>query len=131
MGQNSLESRMTNRITRRHFLAATAAAAAITQRTALAALPETAPKDGETPYKLFFNQPATQWPDSLPVGNGRLGACIFGNPATERIQLNEDSIWDGERRDRNNPHAGEAVPRIRELLFAGKIAEAEALALSG
>ncbi|HTD96093.1 MAG TPA: glycoside hydrolase family 95 protein, partial [Edaphobacter sp.] len=102
--------------------------AAITQRAALAAVPETAPKDDDTPYKLFFNQPAAQWPDSLPVGNGRLGACVFGNPSTDRIQLNEESIWDGEPRDRNNPKAGAAVPKIRELLFAGKIAEAEALA---
>ena len=122
---------MANRTTRRRFLAATAATAAVvTHRTALAALPEAAPKDDETPYKLFFNQPARQWSDSLPVGNGRLGACVFGNPIAERIQLNEDSIWDGEVRDRNNPRAGEAVPKIRELLFAGKVAEAEALALS-
>jgi alpha-L-fucosidase 2 len=54
---------------------------------------------------------------------------VFGNPSLDRIQLNEESIWDGEIRDRNNPKAGEAVPRIRELLFAGKVAEAEALAL--
>ena len=53
---------------------------------------------------------------------------VFGNPAMDRVQLNEESIWDGEMRDRNNPKAGEAVPKIRELLFAGKIAEAEALA---
>jgi alpha-L-fucosidase 2 len=122
---------MTNRFTRRRFLATTtAAAAALTQRTAFAAIPASAPNDDETPYKLFFNHPATQWSDALPVGNGRLGSCVFGNPFAERIQLNEDSIWDGERRDRNNPKAGAAVPRIRELLFAGKIAEAEALALS-
>ena len=122
---------MANRTTRRRFLAATAATAAVvTHRTALAALPEAAPKDDETPYKLSFNQPATQWPDSLPVGNGRLGACVFGDPTVERIQLNEDSIWDGEVRDRNNARAGDAVPKIRELLFAGKLAEAEALALS-
>ena len=86
--------------------------------------------DDPTPYKLHFDQPAEKWPDSLPVGNGRLGACVFGVPGNERIQLNEESIWDGELRDRNNPRATEAVPKIRELLFAGKIAEAEALALS-
>ena len=122
---------MTSRTTRRRFLATTVAAAtALTQRAAFAAIAASAPNDDETPYKLFFNHPATQWPDALPVGNGRLGACVFGNPFAERIQLNEDSIWDGERRDRNNPRAGAAVPRIRELLFAGKVAEAEALALS-
>ena len=122
---------MTTRTTRRRFLTGTAAAAAaLTQHRALAAIPEQTQKDDPTPYKLFFNQPAAKWPDSLPVGNGRLGACVFGNPSLDRIQLNEESIWDGEIRDRNNPRAGEAVPKIRELLFSGKIAEAEALAYS-
>jgi alpha-L-fucosidase 2 len=79
-------------------------------------------------YVLHFAQPAAEWPDALPVGNGRLGAMVLGDPALDRVQLNEESIWDGEPRDRNNPRAGEAVPKIRELLFAGKIAEAEALA---
>src|SRR5580704_12848856 len=121
---------MIPRTTRRRFLTTSAAAAAaISQRPAFATS-ASIPQDDDTPYKLFFNQPATQWADSLPVGNGRLGACVFGNPARERIQLNEDSIWDGEHRDRNNPKAAEAVPKIRELLFAGKVAEAEALALS-
>jgi alpha-L-fucosidase 2 len=55
---------------------------------------------------------------------------VFGDPSMERIQLNEESIWDGEYRDRNNPKAGAAVPKIREMLFAGKVAEAETLALS-
>jgi alpha-L-fucosidase 2 len=77
---------------------------------------------------LHFTRPAATWPDALPVGNGRLGAMVFGDPAMDRLQLNEESIWDGERRDRNNPRAGEAVPKIRELLYAGKIAEAERLA---
>jgi alpha-L-fucosidase 2 len=122
---------MTTRTTRRRFLAASAAAVTVvTQRAAFATAPDLTPHDDPTPYKLFFNQPATKWPDSLPVGNGRLGACIFGNPSRDRIQLNEESIWDGERRDRNNPAATTAIPRIRELLFAGKIAEAEALAKS-
>ena len=122
---------MTTRTTRRRFLTTSAAAAtALSRRAAFAAAKTSIPQDDDTPYKLFFNQPATQWADSLPVGNGRLGACVFGNPARERIQLNEDSIWDGEHRDRNNPKAAEAVPKIRELLFAGKVAEAEALALS-
>ena len=122
---------MPTRTTRRRFLTASAAVAtALTQRTTFALGSEPSQKDDETPYKLHFNQPAATWPDALPVGNGRLGAMVFGNPSLERIQLNEESIWDGERRDRDNPRAGAAVPKIRELLFAGKIAEAEALALS-
>ena len=121
---------MTTRTTRRRFLTTSAVAAAALSQRAAFAKSASIPQDDDTPYKLFFNQAADQWSDSLPVGNGRLGACIFGNPSRERIQLNEESIWDGERRDRNNPKAGEAVPKIRELLFAGKIVEAEALALS-
>jgi alpha-L-fucosidase 2 len=79
---------------------------------------------------LHFAQPAATWADALPVGNGRLGAMVFGHSALDRVQLNEESIWDGERRDRNNPRAGAAVANIRELLFAGKIAEAEQMAAS-
>ena len=76
---------------------------------------------------IFFDQPAAAWPDALPVGNGRLGAMVFGNPAKERIQLNEETVWDGERRDRNNPQAARSA-EVRTLLMAGKVHEAEALA---
>lgn len=76
---------------------------------------------------LFFEQPATAWPDALPVGNGRLGAMIFGGTAKERLQLNEETVWIGERRDRNNPQANR-TPEGRALLMAGKVHEAEALA---
>jgi alpha-L-fucosidase 2 len=118
------------RTTRRRFVTGTAALAATLAPRRAWTLPPSSPADDETSYKLFFEQPAATWPDALPVGNGRLGAMVFGRPSLERIQLNEESIWDGEIRDRNNPRAGAAVPKIRELLFAGKIAEAEALATS-
>ena len=104
-----------------------ALAATLKQQRAWAGAPDAAAGQ-PTRYVLHFAQPAVEWPDALPVGNGRLGAMVFGDPALERVQLNEESIWDGEPRDRNNPRAGEAVAKIRELLFAGKIAEAEALA---
>jgi len=118
----------TRRVSRREFLAGTAAlAATLTKRSGRASAP--AAKEPEsTQYLLHFAKPAATWPDALPVGNGRLGAMVFGDPAMDRVQLNEESIWDGEPRDRNNPRAGGAVPKIRELLFAGEIAEAEALA---
>ena len=118
-----------SRVSRRRFLAGTAAVgAALVERRGWAGA---VGSDAESArYVLHFAQPAATWPDALPVGNGRLGAMVFGEPAMDRVQLNEESIWDGERRDRNNPGAGEAVPKIRELLFAGKIAEAEALAKS-
>ncbi len=116
----------TSRVSRRRFLAGTAAlAASVANRKIRAAAPATS---SPSPYILHFTRPAATWPDALPVGNGRLGAMVFGKPSLDRIQLNEESIWDGEPRDRNNPAAGAAVPKIRELLFAGKIAEAEALA---
>jgi alpha-L-fucosidase 2 len=62
------------------------------------------------------------------VGNGRLGGMIFGRVQSERIQLNEDSVWSGAPQDADNPEALEALPKIRELLFAGKYNEAQALA---
>lgn len=124
-----------NPTTRRRFLANSAAAAAASQPGALgwamqAAQAQSSSEDEPTPYKLFFDQPAATWADSLPVGNGRLGACVFGQPGKERIQLNEESIWDGEVRDRNNPQGGPTVEKMRQLLFAGRVAEAEALVLN-
>ena len=76
-----------------------------------------------------FNSPAAKWEEALPLGNGRLGAMIFGSPDRERIQLNEDSIWSGQYRDRTNPAAGEALVEIRRLLNEGRAAEAEELCL--
>jgi len=117
-----------SRVSRRRFLTGTTALAAIlAKRRGWAGAPGAGTVEPSR-YVLHFAQPATKWPDALPVGNGRLGAMVFGNPALDRVQLNEESIWDGEPRDRNNPRAGAAVEKIRELLFAGKIAEAEQMA---
>ncbi|MBM3881828.1 MAG: glycoside hydrolase family 95 protein [Verrucomicrobia bacterium] len=81
------------------------------------------------PLKIWFQQPATNWEtQALPIGNGRLGAMIFGGTDRERIQLNEDSLWSGGPRDTNNPEALEHLPEVRRLLFAGQPAEAEKLA---
>jgi alpha-L-fucosidase 2 len=77
---------------------------------------------------LWYTQPAAQWTDALPVGNGRLGAMIFGKVSDERIQLNEDTLWDGYARDTTNPEALAALPEVRRLLFEGKNAEATKLA---
>lgn len=55
--------------------------------------------------KIWYKEPAKDWNEALPVGNGRLGGMIFGNPSQEEIQLNEDSIWYGGPRDRHNPDA--------------------------
>jgi alpha-L-fucosidase 2 len=64
----------------------------------------------------------------LPIGNGRLGAMVFGGVGDEHLQLNEDTIWAGEKRDRMNPAGPAAVKEVRRLLAEGKVAEAEALA---
>jgi alpha-L-fucosidase 2 len=78
--------------------------------------------------KLWYRQPAVKWEEALPIGNGRLGAMVFGGLQEERLQINEDTIWAGEKRDRNNPNGAAAIIEVRKLLLAGKIKEAEQLA---
>src|SRR5690606_20224625 len=77
---------------------------------------------------LWYAQPAEVWEEALPVGNGRLGAMVFGGTARERLQLNEETLWDGYERDRTNPAALEALPEVRRLLFEGKNEAAKELA---
>lgn len=79
----------------------------------------------EASTKLWYAQPAKQWVQALPVGNGRLGGMVFGGVAEERIQLNEDSLWYGGPRKRDNPEALGHLAQIRQLLFEGKPQEAE------
>lgn len=84
--------------------------------------------------KLWYDKPAGCWEEALPIGNGRMGAMIFGSVEAEHIQLNEDSVWYGGHIDRNNPDALKNLPKIRELILDGQIPEAEELmkyALSG
>ena len=59
---------------------------------------------------LWYRAPAATWNEALPVGNGRLGAMVFGGVAQERLQLNEDSIWAGQKLDRINPAASKSRP---------------------
>lgn len=82
----------------------------------------------DRPHILWYNHPAAQWTEALPIGNGRLAAMVFGKTDDERIQLNEDSIWPGSRKNRNNPNAPAAVVDARRLLMEGRVAEAEARA---
>jgi alpha-L-fucosidase 2 len=77
---------------------------------------------------LWYRQAANNWNEALPIGNGRLGGMVFGGVLSDQIQLNEDTIWAGEKRDRNNPEAANSLPEIRRLLFAGMPHEAEILA---
>ncbi len=82
----------------------------------------------QQPLKLWYAQPAAKWTDALPLGNGRLGAMVFGGVAQDRIQFNEATLWTGRPRSYNRPGAAQYLPQIRQLLAAGKQAEAEALA---
>ncbi|MGN6122383.1 MAG: glycoside hydrolase family 95 protein [Sphingomonas oligoaromativorans] len=95
--------------------------------TALPAAPRTGEPDRAAAL-LWYRQPATRWTEALPVGNGRIGAMLFGGVAQERLQLNEDSLWSGGPYDPVNPSARETLPEIRKLIFAGRYAEAQALA---
>lgn len=80
---------------------------------------------GEVDHILWYNTPAQTWTESLPLGNGRLGAMVFGNPACEQIQLNEETIWAGQPNNNANPDAKEWIPKIRQLVWEGKYKEAQ------
>ncbi len=77
---------------------------------------------------LWYDRPAREWVEALPVGNGRLGAMVFGGTAEERIQFNESTLWAGEPHDYSHPGASEVLDSLRTLLLAGKQKEADALA---
>jgi alpha-L-fucosidase 2 len=81
--------------------------------------------------KIWFTRPAETWDDALPVGNGKLGAMVFGNVENERLELNEESVWTGGERWDANPAALKTLPKVRQLLFQGKYKEAEELAQKG
>jgi alpha-L-fucosidase 2 len=80
------------------------------------------------PLTLWYEQPASHWNEALPIGNGRLGAMVFGGLTEERLQLNEDSLWTGKPHEYQHEGASKYLPEIRRLLFAGKQKEAEDLA---
>lgn len=77
--------------------------------------------------KLWYQKPADEWEEALPLGNGRLGAMVFGQIQKEQIQVNEESIWYGKRRERINPDAKEKLPKIREYIRNGQIQKAQKL----
>jgi alpha-L-fucosidase 2 len=79
-------------------------------------------------FCLWYRKAATQWTEALPIGNGRLGAMVFGGAAQERLQLNEDTLYAGGPYDPANPEALTALPEVRRLIFAGDYAAAQALA---
>ena len=78
---------------------------------------------------LRYDDDADEWVEALPIGNGRLGAMVFGRTATERVQFNEDTVWAGEPHDYAHEGAAAHLPEIRRLLREGRQREAEELAL--
>ena len=83
----------------------------------------------QSPLSLWYRQPAKLWVEALPVGNGRLGAMVFGGAGHERIQFNESTVWTGEPHDYAHHGAYQHLNEIRDLLWAGKQKEAEDLAM--
>ncbi len=82
----------------------------------------------EGPPVLWYDAPATRWLQALPVGNGRLGASVFGRIYKETLICNEDSVWTRWPTDRNNPDALASLPQVRQLLLEGRVEEAQTLA---
>lgn len=104
---------------------AASAVAAPTKAAGEQSLPAAAAGDA---LQLWYREPANEWVQALPVGNGRLGAMVWGGIAHERLQLNEDTLYAGGPYDATSPDALAALPQVRALIFAGRYAEAEALA---
>jgi len=90
-------------------------------------LEQTAPSQ-TADHKIWLRSGASQWDHAFPLGNGRLGAMVFGTVNRERIQLNEETLWMGGPQERDNPEALQHLPEVRRLLFAGRPREAYALA---
>ncbi|MET6997614.1 glycoside hydrolase family 95 protein [Chitinophaga defluvii] len=78
-------------------------------------------------YTLWYRQPAENWNEALPIGNGRLGAMVFGNPGEANIQLNEETVWSGGPNNNIKPDMRNVIPVIRKLLFEKKYKEAQDL----
>jgi alpha-L-fucosidase 2 len=112
-------------MTRRSLMLGMGALAAIPMLPALAAGRRAAAR---TANLLWYRRSAARWEEALPLGNGRLGAMVFGGVAQERLQLNEDTLWAGAPYTPDNPDALAALPRARALLAQGKYAEATTLA---
>ena len=79
-------------------------------------------------HRLWYDKPAMTWTQALPIGNGVMGGMVFGTPAVEHIQLNEETIWAGQPNHVLHPQAKDYLPKVRQLIFEGKYKEAERLA---
>ena len=95
---------------------------------ALAAFPGDASAQNQSSTRLWYRAPASNWNEALPVGNGRLGAMVFGGVRSERLQLNESTLWSGAPREWNNPKARSVLPLVRQAVFEDRFADAGLLA---
>jgi alpha-L-fucosidase 2 len=86
------------------------------------------PVSNEPEVRLWYNEPASNWNEALPVGNGRLGAMVFGGTNQEHLQLNEESLW-SRKGSYQNSDGSQVIPEVRKLLFEGKYKEAQDLAV--
>ena len=108
---------------RRLFLQQLVAAGATLRARALLAQQ---PGQAEAPATvLWYRRAATRWVEALPVGNGRLGAMVFGGIGVERLQLNDDTLWSGGPKDWNNPKARAVIPEVRRLIASGDYVAAD------
>jgi len=115
-------------LARRRVLGTLGLAAAATGMPGLAGATVVARTDGEREQlALWYERPAAQWVEALPVGNGRLGAMVYGRPLQERLQLNEDTLWAGGPYRFDNPEFKTALPRVRALIDEGRFIEARDL----
>ena len=122
---------MKRKISRRKFLKQTAFAGAAlplaSSKLAINAKTSVAANPSRQPLVLWYEKPAEQWVEALPIGNGRLGAMIFGGTTSERLQINEDTLYAGGPYDPNNREALKALPEARQLIFQGKYKQANDL----
>jgi alpha-L-fucosidase 2 len=101
-------------------------AQAIGAALALRQLPgQSQPDDRQSALTLWYRNPAKEWTEALPIGNGNMGAMVFGGVPRERLQLNQHTLWSGHHVE-NDADSRETLARIRQLLFDGKFAEANA-----
>ena len=84
-------------------------------------------KKSSADLKLWYDAPARIWEEALPLGNGSLGAMVFGNPLNEMYQMNEETLWSGPMEQRNNPLGPAALPKIRKAIDNGDYKLAESL----
>ena len=130
MNAERLSSPRTN-ITRRSFLGTATLTAAALDATLLSNWPSLAAigntsDSAQAQARLWYDKPAANWNEALPLGNGRLGAMVFGGTTRERLQLNEETIWTGEPDKEEYYHCDgpKALPEIRRLTFEDKWSEA-------